>query len=168
MELARRIIASVPPFVTITGLFVNALRSEVEEIQDQLDLLQFHGDEDNQACSGYRRPVIKALRMRPDVDLEELLPKYQGLRGFLLDAYRKGVPGGTGETFDWQRIPEKVRPQIVLAGGLNPENVDEAIRVVRPYAVDVSGGVEAEPGRKSADKIIHFMKGVRHADSTDH
>lgn len=164
-DQALAIVAAIPPFVTITGLFVNAPREEVRALEPHLDLLQFHGDESAGDCDGYQRPVIKALRMKEDIDLPSAMAPYAGLRGILLDAYRPGVPGGTGERFDWQRIPEELRGKIILAGGLDPDNVGEAIRAIRPYAVDVSGGVELAPGRKSADRINAFMKGVRHADN---
>jgi phosphoribosylanthranilate isomerase len=107
---------------------------------------------------------MKAIRMRKDVVLEEEIERFSGARSILLDAYRKGIPGGTGERFDWLRIPASYRPQIVLAGGLNSANVAEAITTVKPYAVDVSGGVEASPGIKDHRKIIEFVAAVRVGD----
>ncbi|MDH0304460.1 MULTISPECIES: phosphoribosylanthranilate isomerase [unclassified Pseudomonas] len=162
---ARAIINALPPFVTTVGLFVNAPRCELNEILEvvQLDLLQFHGDETPADCEGYHRPWIKALRVRPGDDLEAACQHYSGARGILLDAYVPGVPGGTGESFDWSLIPSRLSKPIILAGGLSADNVAEAIRQVRPYAVDVSGGVEQAKGIKDADKIDAFMRAVRQA-----
>lgn len=143
---ARAIISQLPPFVTTVGLFVNASRCELNEILEvvPLDLLQFHGDETPADCEGYHRPWIKALRVRPGDDLEAACKHYAGASGILLDAYVAGVPGGTGESFDWSLIPQRLSKPIILAGGLSADNVAEAIRQVRPYAVDVSGGVEQQ------------------------
>ena len=162
---AARIVAGLPPFVTIVGLFVNAGRDAVGEVlaQTRLDLLQFHGDESPAECAGHGRPWIKAVRMREGVDPVALRARYAGASALLLDSYRKGVPGGTGEAFSWDRIPAELAPHIVLAGGLTPDNVEGAIRQVRPYAVDVSGGVEREKGIKDAEKIAAFMRGVKRA-----
>jgi len=131
-----------------------------------LDLLQFHGDETAADCSGHGRPWIKAIRMRESVDLTRAMQDYAGSSGLLLDTYQSGVPGGTGVTFDWQRIPRELRSRIILAGGLTPENVDQAIRQVRPYAVDVSGGVEAAKGIKDAGKMAAFIAGVNRGDNS--
>lgn len=163
---AAQIIRNLPPFVTTVGLFVNAAVDEVSEVLKSvpLDLLQFHGDEPPAACEAYGRPYIKAVRMRPDVDLAEQDRRYQSALGLLLDSYQPGKPGGTGATFDWRRIPEKLCDRIVLAGGLAPENIEDAIRQVRPYAVDVSGGVEQEKGIKDEEKIWAFMRGVERAN----
>lgn len=162
---ARAIIDALPPFVTTVGLFVNASRCELNEILEvvSLDLLQFHGDEAPADCEGYHRPWIKALRVRPGDDLEAACQHYAGARGILLDAYVPGVPGGTGEAFDWSLIPQRLSKPIILAGGLSADNVAEAIRQVRPYAVDVSGGVEQAKGIKDAAKIDAFMQAVKQA-----
>ncbi|WP_460418516.1 phosphoribosylanthranilate isomerase [Pseudomonas sp. microsymbiont 2] len=162
---ARAIIEALPPFVTTVGLFVNASRCELNEILEvvSLDLLQFHGDETPADCEGYHRPWIKALRVRPGDDLEAACQRYAGARGILLDAYVPGVPGGTGESFDWSLIPQRLSKPIILAGGLSADNVAEAIRQVRPYAVDVSGGVEQAKGIKDPAKIEAFMQAVKHA-----
>ncbi|MFF7861253.1 MULTISPECIES: phosphoribosylanthranilate isomerase [unclassified Pseudomonas] len=162
---AREIIAELPPFVTTVGLFVNASRCELNEILEvvPLDLLQFHGDETPQDCEGYHRPWIKALRVRPGDDLEAACQQYAGARGILLDTYVAGVPGGTGEAFDWSLVPERLSKPIILAGGLSADNVGQAIAQVRPYAVDVSGGVEQAKGIKDAAKIEAFMRAVKQA-----
>lgn len=165
IEQAVHIARSIPPFVTLTGLFVNHEPAEIQQILDQipLDLLQFHGDESPAQCSSHRRPWIKALRVRPELDLLAEETRFSTARALLLDAYRPGVPGGTGEVFDWALIPRLQRP-FILAGGLEADNVAHAIQQVRPYAVDVSGGVEESRGIKSAGKMAAFMRGVRSAD----
>ncbi|MFK0094623.1 phosphoribosylanthranilate isomerase [Pseudomonas sp. NPDC090592] len=162
---ARAIIAELPPFVTTVGLFVNASRCELNEILEvvPLDLLQFHGDETPLDCEGYHRPWIKALRVRPGDDLEAACQLYAGARGILLDTYVAGVPGGTGEAFDWSLVPAHLSKPIILAGGLSADNVGQAIAQVRPYAVDVSGGVEQAKGIKDAAKIEAFMRAVKQA-----
>ncbi|ANC02511.1 phosphoribosylanthranilate isomerase [Pseudomonas putida] len=162
---ARAIIEQLPPFVTTVGLFVNASRCELNEILEvvPLDLLQFHGDETPADCEGYHRPWIKALRVRPGDDLEAACQQYSGARGILLDTYVAGVPGGTGEAFDWSLVPARLSKPIILAGGLSADNVGQAIAQVNPYAVDVSGGVEQAKGIKDASKIEAFMRAVRAA-----
>ncbi|MBF8779339.1 phosphoribosylanthranilate isomerase [Pseudomonas fulva] len=162
---ARAIIAELPPFVTTVGLFVNASRCELNEILEAvpLDLLQFHGDETPADCEGYHRPWIKALRVRPGDDLEAACQLYAGARGILLDTYVPGVPGGTGEAFDWSLVPPRLSKPVILAGGLAAHNVARAIDQVRPHAVDVSGGVEQGKGIKDPEKIEAFLRAVRQA-----
>lgn len=165
LQQARLIIAALPPFVTTVGLFVDASRCELGEILDAvpLDLLQFHGDETPDDCDGYHRPYIKALRVRPDDDIAAQVALYKNASGVLLDTYVPGIPGGTGEAFDWSLVPDNVDKPVILAGGLTAENVAQAIAQVRPYAVDVSGGVELTKGIKAATKIRAFMQAVRTA-----
>lgn len=162
---ARAIIAALPPFVTTVGLFVNASRCELNEILDAvpLDLLQFHGDETPEQCEGFNRPWIKALRVRPGDDLEASCRRYHNASGVLLDTYVAGVPGGTGESFDWSLVPAKLSKPVILAGGLTADNVASAIAQVRPYAVDVSGGVEQAKGIKDPARIEAFLRAVREA-----
>ncbi|MFJ4155451.1 phosphoribosylanthranilate isomerase [Pseudomonas sp. NPDC089752] len=162
---ARAIIAELPPFVTTVGLFVNASRCELNEILEvvPLDLLQFHGDETPADCEGYHKPWIKALRVRAGDDIEAACRLYSGARGILLDTYVAGVPGGTGEAFDWSLVPARLSKPIILAGGLSADNVGQAIAQVKPYAVDVSGGVEQAKGIKDAAKIEAFMRAVKQA-----
>ena len=161
-EVAASIITQLPPFVTTVALFVNEASDRINEILDQtrIDLLQFHGDESPEQCQQFRRPYFKALRMAPGVDVQAECRRYSNARGILLDAYRKGVPGGTGEAFDWDRIPADLPLPLILAGGLDQENVAQAIARVQPYAVDISGGVEASKGLKDKEKITIFMKEV--------
>lgn len=160
---AETIAAAVPPFVTLTGLFVNATTAEVEQVLAEvpLNLLQFHGDESAGYCEQFRRPYIKALRMKDGLDVLAAMAAHPRARGFLLDAYRPGVPGGTGETFDWLRVPQHSGRDVILAGGLTPDNVAAAIAAARPQAVDVSGGVEAAPGRKDHEKVEAFIRAAK-------
>ena len=162
---ARAIIAALPPFITTVGLFVNASRCELNETLDAvaLDMLQFHGDETPEECDGYHRPYIKALRVKAGDDIEQACRAYRNARGVLLDTYVEGVPGGTGETFDWALIPSELSKPVILAGGLTSANVAQAIAQVKPYAVDVSGGVEKGKGIKDREKILAFMSAVQGA-----
>jgi phosphoribosylanthranilate isomerase len=162
---AVEITRCLPPFVTVTGLFVNASREEIAGIlsEARIDLLQFHGDESPEECRGHGRPYIKALRMRPGLDLQAQAEAYADASGLLLDTYEKGKPGGTGNVFNWDLIPEAMRGGIILAGGLDHENVEQAVRRIRPYAVDVSGGVEQSKGIKDVEKIAAFIRGVERA-----
>lgn len=160
---ARAIVAALPPFVTTVGLFVNASRCEINEILDAvpLDLLQFHGDERAADCAGYHRPYVKALRVQPGDDVRARCAEFPQAAGILLDTFVPGVPGGTGQAFDWSLVPADPGCPIILAGGLDAENVAAAIRQVRPWAVDVSGGVEAGKGVKDAAKVRAFVAAVR-------
>lgn len=163
IEQAREILAALPPFVTSVGLFVDAERSELERILASvpLDLLQFHGDESVQQCEAFGRPYIKALRVKAGGDIAAQVARYPSAQGILLDAYVEGVPGGTGEAFDWSLIPQTLSKPLILAGGLRPDNVAEAVSRVRPYAVDVSGGVEASKGVKDVEKVDAFIRAAR-------
>ncbi|ERH48641.1 N-(5'-phosphoribosyl)anthranilate isomerase [Ectopseudomonas chengduensis] len=165
IEQAAAILQALPPFVTSVGLFVDMPRDELQQLLQllPLDLLQFHGDESPADCEGYGRPYIKALRVRPGEDVAAAMAPYAGARGILLDTFVEGVPGGTGASFDWSLVPENAAKPIILAGGLDAGNVATAIRQVRPYAVDVSGGVEASKGIKDAGKIRAFVRAVRDA-----
>ena len=162
-EQAAKIIQQLPPFVMMVGLFVDPKPEWVTEVLKQvpLDLLQFHGDEPEAFCQSFGRPYIKALRMKPEFDPEQAAAGWPSARGFLLDAYTPGIPGGTGEVFDWQRFPTSESPSWILAGGLTPTNVAQAIRITQPYAVDVSGGVESSRGIKCPTKIHAFIKAAR-------
>lgn len=160
---ASDIARAVGPFVTTVGLFVNADESSVAEVLQQVPLhvLQFHGDESAAFCQQFKRPWIKALRVKAGVDLEETLQKYSAADAILLDSYKEGVPGGTGETFAWSDIPANFGVPLIVAGGLNPDNVSAAIRTLNPYAVDVSSGVEAQPGKKDMQKVKAFIDAVQ-------
>lgn len=159
---AQQIVAALPPFVTVVGLFVDAPADEIQAVISQLriDLLQFHGNEASDECNVYAKPYIKAVRMQEGVDLYDIARAHPGAQALLLDAYQPGVAGGTGNTFDWARIPKILPKPVILAGGLTPDNIAQAITQVRPYAVDVSGGVEAAKGIKDVVKIKAFMRGV--------
>lgn len=163
VEQARQIIAALPPFVTTVGLFVDVERDELRQILAQvpLDLLQFHGDESAEQCEGHGRPYIKALRVKAGDDVAAQVARYPGAAGVLLDTFVEGVPGGTGLAFDWSLVPAGLSKPVILAGGLTPENVAAAIARVRPYAVDVSGGVESAKGIKDADKIRAFIRAAQ-------
>lgn len=161
-EAAASIVAKLPAFICATGLFVNHSRSEVEGILDRcpLSLLQFHGDELEDDCLGFGRPYIKAIRVRSAEDVPSAEQSFPSASALLVDTYREGVPGGTGERFDWTLLPSQRSLPLILAGGLNAENVRSAIRTVHPYAVDVSGGVEQEKGRKDHHKVNRFLAEV--------
>lgn len=163
---ARAIVAALPPFIVSVGLFVDPSAAFVEEVRSRvpLGLLQFHGDETPAFCEQFDWPYIKAVRVRPDVPLLECAARYRSAKGLLLDAFVAGSHGGTGESFDWRLIPRDLPLPIVLAGGLTPQNVALAIRGVRPWAVDVSSGVEKDKGIKDPVKIAAFMEEVRNAD----
>jgi len=165
---ARRLLETLPPFVTSVGLFVDAEFSFVSSVLSSvpLDLLQFHGDEEPEYCAAFQRPWIKALRMRPGMDLKALSAKYRAASGLLLDTYDPTTAGGTGRRFDWDLVPAWLAPRIILAGGLNPDNVADAVRRVGPYGVDVSGGVESAKGVKDRVKMEAFLKGVRDGDES--
>ncbi len=166
VEQARAILAVLPPFVTSVALFVDPAPEEVRGVLAALhpDLLQFHGEEAPDFCAAFGVPYIKAVRVRPEVDLLKYAATHAAARGLLLDAYHPGSHGGTGLSFDWNLIPAGLVCPIVLAGGLTPENVAEAVRRVRPWAVDVSSGVERSPGIKDAARIASFIREVRNAD----
>ncbi len=162
---AARLAALVPPFVTTVGLFVNAESAFVDEALRRvpLQLLQFHGDEPVAECVRYGRPWIKAARMRSGIDLVEFASLYPSASALLLDSFVDGYGGG-GKTFDWSLIPQGLGKRLILSGGLDPDNVVEAVRRVRPWAVDVSSGVESGKGIKDAARMAAFIAGVRHAD----
>jgi phosphoribosylanthranilate isomerase len=173
---ARAIAASLPPFVTTVGLFVDPTEDEVRRVLDAVPLamLQFHGRESPALCRAFGRPYLKALAVGPGVDLLESLSPYDDAAGLLLDAPPEGgMPGGTGRTFDWDRVPRRLPRPLVLSGGLDAGNVGAAIRRAMPWGVDVSSGVEVldaegrpTKGIKDAARIAAFVAEVRHADAT--
>jgi phosphoribosylanthranilate isomerase len=161
---AAGIAQAVGPFVTVVGLFVDANAEFVRQVLASVPLhvLQFHGNESEVFCASFGRPYMKAIRMRPDVDVAGEIARFPSSSAILLDAYRAGVPGGTGETFDWERIPEATHKPLILAGGLTSENVSDALAATSVYGVDVSGGVESSPGQKDATKIQTFINNARY------
>jgi len=167
---AAELMRVLPPFVTSVGLFVNATAQEVTQTLAvaRVDLLQFHGDETPAFCRQVSNmngvPYMKALRVRAGVDLLQYAHDFHDAKALLLDAYVVGMHGGTGATFDWALIPQNLPLPVVLSGGLTPKNVTPAVRAVKPWAVDVSSGVESQKGIKDAAKIAAFVTGVRNAD----
>jgi len=163
---AAEIVTSLPPFVTPVALFVDQQTDEIRSVIARVrpQLLQFHGDEPPEFCAAFGLPFIKAVRVGPGVDLLQYARLYRAAKGLLLDAFVEGRHGGTGSAFDWSLIPRDLPLPIILAGGLDPGNVAGAVRQVRPWAVDVSSGVEASKGIKDAAKVAAFIRGVRDAD----
>ncbi len=161
--MALRIVKTLSPFVTTVGLFVNADKQDVENVLAQVPLacLQFHGDESAEYCEQFQRPYIKAIRVNDQTEVQAEARRYDSAQALLLDTYVAGTPGGTGQTFNWNLIPKQLNKPIILAGGLSPENVGDAIKTVSPYAVDVSGGVEASKGIKDTNKIKQFINEVQ-------
>ena len=159
---AKEIVENTTPFVNRVGLFVDAREEYINNVLKEvtLDTLQFHGQESEQACALYNKPYIKAIRMNENINLSEEAEKYFSAHALLLDTYIEGLPGGTGIVFDWDLIPKDIAKPIILAGGLNASNVKDAIKKISPYAVDVSGGVEAEKGKKDPSKIKEFINEV--------
>jgi phosphoribosylanthranilate isomerase len=174
LEQAHAIAAAVPPFVTLVGLFVDPAPAEVHAALAAvpLDVLQFHGDEAPEFCAGFGRPYVKAIPVRPGTDLLHYATRHAGAKGWLFDSFQPGgLPGGTGTTFDWSKVPPGLGRPLILSGGLTPDNVGEAIRALRPWAVDVSSGVETtgrdgkpNKGIKSAPRIAAFIREVRNED----
>jgi phosphoribosylanthranilate isomerase len=165
-DMARSIVDALPAFITPVALFVDARPEDIERVIATVkpQLLQFHGDESPEFCSRFALPYIKAIKVRPGVDLLQYARHYRTAKGLLLDAFVDGSHGGTGSTFDWALIPDQLPLPLILAGGLHKDNVAEAIRRVRPWAVDVSSGVEAAKGIKDAAKVAAFIRGARNAD----
>lgn len=160
-ETAAAISAALPPLVTTVGVFLDSSAEQVRAVLEQvpLDLLQFHGDEPAAFCRSFGRPFIKAvpMRVKADVDVTAYAREFDDARGLLLDSHGGGVIGGSGKTFDWQLIPTGLNKKIILAGGLHPGNVADAVRAVRPYGLDVSSGVESAKGIKDAALMREFI-----------
>jgi phosphoribosylanthranilate isomerase len=163
LQQAAQIMCAVPPFITVVGLFVNPAAEYVREVlaKVSLDVLQFHGEESPEFCAQFGKPYLKAVRVKVGVDLVQYAARYAGAQGLLLDAYIEGTHGGTGESFDWALIPQDLPLPVILSGGLHAGNVAAAIKQVRPYAVDVSSGVESTKRIKDAAKIAAFIKEVK-------
>lgn len=163
---AQAVVQALPPLVTAVGLFVNMAADEVDAVLRQvpLDVLQFHGDETPAFCRQFARPYIKAVRVRCGDDIQAAAVDYPDARALLLDAAVVGQYGGTGQTFDWRILPENLNRPWMLSGGLNPENITEAIVQTRAVAVDIASGVEAAPGIKDAAKMAALMEGIKRAE----
>jgi len=166
VQQAAPLAAALPPFITVVGLFVNPSAEYVREVlaQVSLDVLQFHGEESPEFCAQFGKPYLKAIRVKAGVDLVQCAARYAGAQGLLLDAFIEGTHGGTGESFDWALIPHDLPLPVILSGGLHAGNVAAAIKQVRPYAVDVSSGVEASKGIKDAAKVAAFINEVKQTD----
>jgi len=162
VEQAASIVQSLPAFVASVALFVDAAPEVVQNVIDVVkpDLLQFHGDESPEYCQGFACNYIKAVRVKSDTNLIQYTEHYALAKGLLLDTYTKGVPGGTGQVFDWHLIPKDLPLPVILAGGLNADNISTAIKLVNPFGVDVSGGVERTKGVKDPGKINKFVQQV--------
>ena len=167
VETAQRIVAALPPFITVVGLFMNAEPVAVKRVIDRASphLLQFHGDEDPDYCVSFGLPYLKAVPMGANADVLDYERRFATAAGLLLDSHGGSQMGGTGQGFDWTRIPADRRKPLILAGGLRPDNVAEAIRRVRPYAVDVSSGVESAKGIKDTELMHAFLRGVYDRES---
>jgi phosphoribosylanthranilate isomerase len=169
IDLAEALGRLAPPFVSVVGLFVNPEASQVKEVLQRvpLDLLQFHGDETADFCQQFNRRWIKAIRVKDVGQIDHAFDQYQQASGLLVDAWDPDYYGGTGQSFNWNLIPDKRPIPLILAGGLSSDNVASAIKQVRPWAVDVSGGVEKGKGIKDVEKITDFMKEVHSVCKTD-
>ena len=166
IDQAIKIVNALPAFVSVVALFVDEQEARIREVLERvsIDCLQFHGDEPAEACRLYGKRYMKAVRMQEGIDISGLARQYHDAAGLLLDAYHPGAKGGTGSRFDWNRIPEQCALPIVLAGGLDESNARQAVQTVRPYALDVSSGVEAEKGVKDALKMAAFIREVNEGD----
>jgi len=169
-EIVQGIIELLPPFISSVGVFVNEDRKKVEEIAESCGLttLQFHGRESPSYCEEFKQKIVKALRIENKDILEKAVRYKDKVDAYLLDTYSPSKYGGTGKTFDW-RIAKEIKEfglPIILSGGLNPENIREAISEVEPYGVDVSSGIEERPGKKNLEKLINFVRIVRETDES--
>jgi phosphoribosylanthranilate isomerase len=164
---AQALLSACPPFISRVGLFMNAEAGTIEHIISSvhLDLLQFHGEEPEEFCTLFNMPYIKSIAMGGIRDYERC-SAYPSASGLLLDSNQLGMPGGTGEVFDWQKIPSNIQQPIILAGGLHADNVNKAIQTIRPFAVDVSSGIESSKAIKDQQKMKQFVSAVRAADGT--
>ena len=166
IEQAIKIVNALPAFTSVVALFVDEQEARIREVlaRVSIDCLQFHGDEPAEACRIYGKRYIKAVRMQDGIDIGALALHYHDAAGLLLDAYHPGAKGGTGSQFDWELIPRQCTLPVILAGGLDETNAKQAVQTVRPYALDVSSGVEAEKGVKDSLKMAAFIKQVNEGD----
>ncbi|MGZ4981446.1 MAG: phosphoribosylanthranilate isomerase [Methylobacter sp.] len=166
IDQAIKIVNALPAFVSVVALFVDEQEPRIRKVLNQvsIDCLQFHGDEPPEACRLYDKRYMKAVRMQDGINVSDLALQYHDASGLLLDAYHPGAKGGTGSRFDWDLIPEHCALPIILAGGLDMSNARQAVQTVRPYALDVSSGVETEKGIKDALKMAAFIREVNEGD----
>ena len=160
---ANEIIQELPPFINKVGLFVNASNNFVDQVLNSvnIDTIQFHGDESSSDCSQFQIPFIKAIRMREGTDLLIQAEEFSSAAGLLLDSFEEDSYGGTGKSFDWNLIRDRIGLPIILAGGLNKDNVISAIEKTQPYAIDISSGVELEKGIKDIEMVKDIIKLVK-------
>ena len=153
-----------PPFITRVGLFMNQDASTIIEVLKhvELDILQFHGEEPEDYCVSFNKPYLKSIAMGGKTPDE--IPEYSSAQAYLLDSNELGQPGGSGKAFDWGNIPKNINKPVIVAGGLSPDNVTQAIQCIQPYAVDVSSGIESAKGIKDSEKMKTFINSVRVAD----
>ena len=166
IEQAVDICVALPPFISVVGLFLDASEREVNQVLAQvpLDILQFHGNESPEYCVNFSRPYIKAVGMLGLDDFDAYANQYSSCKAFLVDSHETGAAGGTGKTFDWKTLPVDYPKPIILAGGLNPDNIARAIQSTTVYAMDLSSGVETEAGIKSKAKITALMQEVKRVE----
>ncbi len=174
IQQAQELVAHIPAYVQVVGLFVNATADDINQVLEHvpLDVLQLHGDETPEQCQQIaqqtKRRWYKAIQVKPDLDMITTIGEYQavGASAMLLDAWHPQLKGGTGHSFDWSTFPKLDIP-LILAGGLHPDNIEEAIKTTRAYAVDVSGGVESAKGIKDQHLMKCFMQGVQRGSAND-
>jgi phosphoribosylanthranilate isomerase len=166
LDKAKEIVKALPAFVTVVALFVDEQEAQIREVLSKvaIDCIQFHGDESAEVCGIYNKPYMKAIRMKPDLDVIAMANQYQDASAILLDAYHPGIKGGSGSQFDWDLIPKNCNLPIILAGGLQADNAKQAVETVRPYALDVSSGVESSKGIKDAAKMTAFIQAIKEGD----
>jgi len=170
IDRAIEIVNALPAFVTVVALFVDEKATKIQEVLNNvsIDCLQFHGSESADDCRIYNKPYMKAIRMKPDVDINTIEKQYNDASALLLDAYHPGIQGGSGSQFDWDLIPSDCCLPVVLAGGLQVDNAKQAVETVKPYALDVSSGVESSKGIKDAAKMAAFIQAIKEGDRKNH
>ncbi len=166
IEQAISIVNALPAFVTVVALFVDEQEAQIREVLSKVsvDCIQFHGDETAEACRLYNKPYMKAIRMKPGLDVMATAEQYKDASALLLDAYHPGIKGGSGSQFDWDLIPEDCTLPVILAGGLQVDNATQAVQSVKPYALDVSSGVESSKGIKDVAKMAAFIQAINEGD----
>jgi phosphoribosylanthranilate isomerase len=166
IERAMEIVSALPAFVSVVALFVDEQESQIKNVLNKvaIDCIQFHGDENAVDCRKYNKPYMKAIRVKPELDISDIAKQYHDAAALLLDAYHPGIKGGSGNSFDWDLIPQQCDLPIILAGGLQVDNAKRAVESVRPYALDVSSGVETEKGIKDAVKMAAFIQQINEGD----